>query len=83
MTGSASGVEPDVEQLRAVQAATPAAPLWVGSGLNRENAIDLLRHADSAIIGSALQRGGEAGAGVEMERVQQLVRVVRAGLGSE
>ena len=44
--------------------------IWVGSGATAENVSALLDAADGIIVGSALQRGGLAGGGVEIERVR-------------
>lgn len=74
VTGAATGETVAVERLRTVRAAVPEAPVWIGSGLTAENAPTLLPLADGAIVGSALQRDGVAGAGVEAARVRGLVQ---------
>lgn len=77
VTGPETGASAAPDRVRAVKQAVPEAPVWIGSGVTPENAAELLRLADGAIVGSALQRDGRAGAGVERDRVERLVRAVR------
>ncbi len=72
VSGPATGEEPDLARLRAVKAAVPEAPVWIGSGLTPENAAALMAVADGAIVGSAFERDGVAGNPVEVERVRRL-----------
>jgi uncharacterized protein len=74
VSGSATGAAADPAALRAVRAAAPAAPLFIGSGLSELNAAELCLLADGAIVGSAFQHGGSAGAGVDVTRVRTLLR---------
>jgi len=46
----------------------------VGSGVSPESVAAVLAVADGAIVGSALSRGGLAGAGVDPARAAALVR---------
>jgi membrane complex biogenesis BtpA family protein len=78
VSGPATGAATDGADLRAVAGAVPGAPVWIGSGLTTGNAAELLPLADGAIVGSALQRDGIAGRGVETERVRALVRAAGA-----
>ncbi len=77
-SGRATGSPTDPDHLRRVKAAVPGAPVWVASGLTPEGARSLLSAADGAVVGSALQRGGVAGAGVDPERVGRMVDAVEA-----
>jgi len=81
VSGAATGAPTDVGRVAAVRAAIPAAVILLGSGVTAENAPLLLAHADGAIVGSALQREGRAGAGVELERVQAVAAAFRAARG--
>jgi uncharacterized protein len=78
VSGAATGAATDTARLAAVRAALPGAFLLVGSGVTPDSAATLLGYADGAIVGSALQRGGRAGNGVELERVQALVAAFRS-----
>jgi len=73
LSGLGTGEPTDPDHLAQVRDAVPGAPIWLGSGLTLENVAGVLREADGAIVGSALQAGGIAGRGVELDRVQALV----------
>jgi uncharacterized protein len=61
VTGAATGAATSIERLQQVRQAVPTARILVGSGVTPDNAAALLAHADGAIVGTALQRGGTAG----------------------
>lgn len=77
VSGVRTGAPTDPARIEAVRRTAPEAPIWVGSGLTLSNAEELMRHADGAIVGSALQWDGQAGAGVEEARVRELVDRIR------
>ncbi|MBI3912235.1 MAG: BtpA/SgcQ family protein [Armatimonadetes bacterium] len=77
VSGTATGAPTDLERVRRVRAAVPDRPVLVGSGVTEARVQTVLATADGAIVGSAFERGGVAGAGVEAERVQRLVASVR------
>jgi len=77
VTGTATGEATPIERVRAVKAAVPPTPMLVGSGLNAQNAAELLAVADGAIVGSSLKTDGDIAAPVDVERVRALVRAVR------
>ncbi len=80
VTGPTTGrpVEP-VDLARAAESARECGvPLWVGSGTTPGTISDLLFHADGVIVGSALRRGGKAGAPLEDRRVREIVRAFRS-----
>lgn len=71
LTGSETGRCVNEESINRVRESLPASSkIWVGSGATAENVSALLRSADGIIVGSALQRGGLAGGGVEGGRVR-------------
>lgn len=77
VTGSATGRPPEVARLVEVRRASGGAPVLVASGLDPENAASLLSTADGAVVGTALEEGGETGAPVDPDRVAALVAAVR------
>lgn len=77
VSGARTGAPTDPVRIQAVRRAVPEAPIWVGSGLTRRNARELLAQADGAIVGSALHRDGLAGKGIERSRVRELMEEVR------
>ena len=72
VSGSATGRAPDLERVRCVRTAAPGTPLLVGSGIDRDNAAELMRHADGAIVGTCLKEGGDVRAPVARGRVAEL-----------
>jgi membrane complex biogenesis BtpA family protein len=77
VSGTATGAATNIDDARRVKAALPDAPLWIGSGVTPENVYELLSVADGAIVGSAFETGGQAGAKVEVDQVRRLVDVAR------
>jgi membrane complex biogenesis BtpA family protein len=77
VSGTATGTPTNIDDVRRVKETLPAAPVWIGSGVTAENVRDLLRVADGAIIGSAFEAGGKAGAPVVLDQVRRLVDVAR------
>ena len=75
VTGLKTGDAPDTAMLAELRASVTI-PLLVGSGFSAENAPDLLRNADGAIVGKALKREGVLSAKVDQERVSALMDVV-------
>ncbi len=76
VSGSGTGRSPDPDRIRRVKASVPDAPIWIGSGLDSNSAPDLLPLADGAIVGSALQRDGQAGAGADPVRIRRFMEEV-------
>jgi membrane complex biogenesis BtpA family protein len=78
VTGAATGSAADLARIHEVRTAVPGAPVLVGSGVNADSVAALLPHTDGAIIGSAFEHGGRAGAGVDAERARRLMKQVRS-----
>ena len=76
VSGAATGAAIDASQLSEVRAAVPAAPIWIGSGVDATNAAALLQLADGAIVGSALAHDGIAGNGIDPQRVERFAAVL-------
>jgi uncharacterized protein len=77
VTGPATGMEPDMEELAAVRAATNL-PLIIGSGVAADNIERLAPLADGFIIGSAFKEGGVWNAPVCEDRVQAILATLRS-----
>jgi hypothetical protein len=75
VSGAATGAKTDPERIRKVRAAVPDAVIWVGSGMAKDNARELLRICNGAIVGSALTLDGVAGSGIDIEKVKALAEV--------
>jgi membrane complex biogenesis BtpA family protein len=77
LTGPETGKPVDLETIRRVRGALPAdAKVWVGSGATPDIAGTLIRAADGIIVGSALQAGGSAGAGIDASMVRAFMRAL-------
>jgi uncharacterized protein len=78
VTGPATGRPADGDRLRRIRSALPDAPLWLGSGVTAANAGEYLPYCDGVIVGSALRRGGRAGAPLEEKRIRTFLGAVAA-----
>jgi len=77
LTGKETGSPVDLETIRRVREALPEeSRIWAGSGADPGNAADLIRAFDGIIVGSALQKGGKAGAGIDPIRVQAFLKAL-------
>jgi membrane complex biogenesis BtpA family protein len=55
VTSHETGSPPQLETVKRVKIAVPDVPIIIGSGINSENAVELLKVADGAIVGSSLK----------------------------
>jgi membrane complex biogenesis BtpA family protein len=76
VSGTRTGAETPLDRVVKAKQAT-SLPVLVGSGLNPRNAESLLKVADGAIVGSYMRRDGKFWNPVEIERVKELMSVVR------
>lgn len=76
ITGSTTGRPVDLAQLSAAAEITRphGIPLYVGSGATLKNLAELKRHATGIIVGSALRRGGKAGAPLDPGSVRAFIK---------
>jgi membrane complex biogenesis BtpA family protein len=77
VSGQATGAATSLDDLRRVRKSLPDVRLLVGSGATPESAAELLSVADGLIVGTAVKRGGDVAAPVDLERVRRLVAAVR------
>ncbi|MDK2464832.1 MAG: BtpA/SgcQ family protein [Candidatus Korarchaeota archaeon] len=75
VTGSETGRPPEPEKVRRAKEAAGDRPVLVGSGVTLDNAVELLRWADGAIVGTWLKEGGVTENPVDPERVRALADV--------
>ncbi len=76
LTGNLTGQPADVEEVKKVRASTEL-PIFIGSGINANNASTFLPWCDGAIVGSSLKVGGHWAGEVDEERVQALVQAFK------
>jgi uncharacterized protein len=74
LSGAGTGEPASLEEVRAVRASLPAAPVLVGSGVTEGTIRATLEIATGAIVGSAFQEGGQAGGAVDPARVRRVLR---------
>ncbi len=72
VTGSWTGVEPNLSELKQAKLAAGNWPVLVGSGLSQTNAGQLLRVVDGAIVGSSLKKDGC----ISVNKVSGLMKLV-------
>jgi len=75
-TGQRTGDPTLVEEITAISDVATR-PVLIASGLNAENAGELLRHADGAIVGSAMKVDGAWWNPVSVESTRRIMDVVR------
>ncbi len=78
VSGSATGKPTDLADLRAVRAAVPDRPIYVGSGADADSAAELLRIADGLIVGTSIKQNGRTTAPVDPKRAEAFVKAARS-----
>ncbi|MGE4618627.1 MAG: BtpA/SgcQ family protein [Planctomycetota bacterium] len=78
VTGKSTGDPLDIVELQQVrqalhQTGTTAKPLLAGSGVDAQNAAQILEIADAAIVGTSLKENGDVGRPVDVSRVKDLI----------
>jgi len=76
ISGPKTGTPPSVEVIQKVKEKVKDVPVFVNTGLNMENAKELLKVADGAIVGTSLKKNGVTWNSVDKERVKKLMKVV-------
>src|SRR5512140_3308245 len=75
LTGQATGMPADLDQMRAIKKAFPNVSLLVGSGVDSASIQEVLEVADGCIVGTAIKRDGRLENPVEIDRVRALADV--------
>ena len=78
VSGRATGSPTDTARLESVRAALPNTPIFIGSGASVAIIAAQLRHADGAIVGTALKKNGDVHAPVDPVRVRAIVEAVKS-----
>ena len=74
VTGPVTGQPAVADDVAIVRQAVPDRPLLVGSGVDASNAAHFLAHADGAIVGTSLKKGGVITNPVDLGRVREMAR---------
>lgn len=75
VSGTRTGAPVLIDDLELVRRAVDC-PVLIGSGLNSQNAADLLPHCDGGIIASATLKDGAAGQDVDPGRAKAVMKVI-------
>ncbi len=78
VSGSAAGVEADLEMVRSVADAVPETPVVVGTGVSKENIASLASVADAFIIGTSIKVDGKTLNPVDPRRADALIHAFAA-----
>ena len=76
ITGSATGMEPSLEEIRKVKESINI-PVLAGSGITINNVQDYLKYCDALIIGSYFKADGKWQNPVEIKRVKEFVKKIK------
>ncbi|MCD2180444.1 BtpA/SgcQ family protein [Rhizobium sp. GN54] len=80
-TGQRTGNSATVEEIETVASATHL-PLLVGSGVTKDNIVEILKRTNGVIVASSLKEGGVWWNPVEPARVKAFVEAARPALGA-
>ena len=78
VTGSATGKQTALEDLKAAKHIAGNAPVFAGSGVDNANVAAVLQIADGLIVGTAFKHDSFTTNPVETERVRTLMELVRS-----
>ena len=76
VSGTRTGSPVAIEDLKTVKHAVDC-PVFIGSGLNFENATALLPYADGAIVATVTLKNGQLGQAVDRQRAEKLMTLAR------
>lgn len=77
ISGTHTGKETKLEDLKEAKDAVENFPVLVGSGFRKEHAEKILAIADGAIVGTSLKKDGVSSNVVDRNRVRELMEVVK------
>lgn len=77
ISGTHTGKETKLEDLKEAKDAVEDFPVLVGSGFRKEHAEKILAIADGAIVGTSLKKDGVSSNVVDRNRVRELMEVVK------
>ena len=77
VSGTATGVPTDVQDVETVRDAVPDGFILVGSGVDETNVRQLLDYADAVIVGTSLKVDGVVGHPLDPDRVKRMADLVR------
>ena len=73
ITGKWTGDAPDLEELKKVKQTVKKFPILIGSGVDKKNIQELLRHANGVIVSTSLKKGGVKTGEINIKAWQQRI----------
>lgn len=74
VSGAATGLPADPNNVVRVQAAVRDFPVWIGSGITPETVGEFLRARCAVIVGTSLKKGNETTAPIDKRRLREFIR---------
>jgi len=78
VTGAATGAIIDIQELIDLRTALPDASILIGSGVNADNIVEIMKHADGAIVGTYFHTASDLSKPLDVNRVRTLMRLVES-----
>lgn len=78
VTGAATGATIDIKELIELRSALPGVSIMIGSGVNAENVLEIMKYADGAIVGTYFHTDGDLSKPLDVNRVRALMSLVEA-----
>ena len=77
LSGWATGLPPNLEDLELAQSAANGTPVLIGSGANEDNISELMNFANGVIVASSLKRHGKIDETIDPTKVSQFVEAAQ------
>ncbi|MBW1971613.1 MAG: BtpA/SgcQ family protein [Deltaproteobacteria bacterium] len=76
VSGPAAGVETDIELIKKTKEAAPFTPVIVGTGVNEENVVEMLKYSDGVIVGTSLKEDDQTLNPIDPIKVKRFMEAV-------
>ena len=76
LTGSSTGIAPDVEEVKTVRENVKI-PIYIGSGITKDNALDFGRVSDYLIVGSYFKKENYWKNDIDKDKVSEFMNVIK------
>ena len=77
ISGKVTGQNPDIKEVQDIRRHVGDFPIFIGSGVNKDNIRDFLDIADGVIVGSCIKRDGIVTNEVDVNRVKELINAAK------
>jgi len=76
LTGTKTGRNPDVKEVKRFNELAEDTPILVGSGINEQNIKNILKYSNGVIVGSSIKKNGDISNAVDVKRVKKLTQLI-------